>query len=148
MDKYDFPQVIERLTGLAEVYNVKPVSDAGTKAWWFALRTFQTSAVLGALDSWANTKSKMPTPADIVGMANSRTSSVEADPAASYAYWLGYADRPEERAAREQRLIALWQKFGVPIDMARPLREQLLIKAMYCKRPMWAAVRVPGEDDE
>lgn len=56
---------------------------------------------------------------------------------------------PDDREARELRLEALCRKFGVPINTQRPLREQLLVKALLLKNPMWSrSLRQPGDDFE
>ena len=50
---------------------------------------------------------------------------------------LAWPDSPQERAAREQRLNALCEKHGVPVDLEPVLRSQLLIKVMGREHPMW-----------
>lgn len=140
MEKYDFPQLIERLNSLAEVYAAKPVTETGGKAWVFALRIFPTAAILAALDSWLMEKTKMPTPADIAALAKRR--SAPRDP---HAYDAALARSIEQaNIGKEDRLSALCDKFGVPLDMEQPMRDQTLVKTMMRQRPLAGAQDGPN----
>lgn len=65
MQKFDAPQLAERLNALAEVFDKKPVSAKALEVWFDTLREFSSEVVMGLLGSWAKTHGKFPAPQEV-----------------------------------------------------------------------------------
>lgn len=89
MQKSDVSALKERLVELAEVYGVKPPSDAAIKVWIGVLKDFPYQDIADAFSFWARTKQKMCTPADIASQCTAKVS-----------------DRVEAMAVKEKREFA------------------------------------------
>lgn len=74
MQKFDAPVLAANLNALCAVFDRKPIAEQALAVWFDALREFPTELVMDAVLVWPKYNSKFPAPADIVKLANDRSS--------------------------------------------------------------------------
>jgi hypothetical protein len=75
--------LIQALSGLAEVYGARAVSDKAAKVWLDVLREFPVERVTALLAGWPKANARMPVPKDVWAVLNEeRTDDIERTAAA------------------------------------------------------------------
>ena len=83
MRPIDAPVLAQSLSGLADVYGARAVSDKAVKVWLDALREFPIERVTGLLSGWPKANARMPVPKDVWAVLNDeRTDDIERTAAA------------------------------------------------------------------
>jgi hypothetical protein len=79
----DAPALVQSLSGLAEVYGARAVSDKAAKVWLDVLREFPIERVCALLSGWPKANARMPVPKDVWTVLNDeRTETIEREAAA------------------------------------------------------------------
>jgi hypothetical protein len=82
----DAPALVQSLSGLAEVYGARAVSDKAAKVWLDVLREFPIERVTALLSGWPKANARMPVPKDVWTVLNEeRTDEIERQAAAEKA---------------------------------------------------------------
>ena len=82
MRPIDAPALVQSLSGLAEVYGARAVSDKAAKVWLDVLREFPIERVTALLSGWPKANARMPVPKDVWTVLNDeRTEQIERDAA-------------------------------------------------------------------
>ena len=83
MRPIDAPVLMQSLSGLADVYGTRAVSEKAVKVWLDALREFPVERVTGLLSGWPKANARMPVPKDVwVVLNDERTEEIERNAAA------------------------------------------------------------------
>jgi hypothetical protein len=74
----DAPALVQSLSGLADVYGARAVSDKAAKVWLDVLREFPIERVCSLLSGWPKANARMPVPRDVWTVLNDeRTEDIE-----------------------------------------------------------------------
>lgn len=90
----DAPALLQTLSGLADVYGARAVSEKAVKVWLDALREFPIERVCALLSGWPKANARMPVPRDVWTVLNDeRTDEIERRAAAEKAQEKREVDR-------------------------------------------------------
>lgn len=113
MQKFDVPQVQQRLTELAGALGGKAPTPSAMQVWLDALAECHVDDVKAALADWSKEHTRMPAPADILRAARTRLSDrVEEESRRNNASALRPEDlRPRTHPAEDPQAWAAYQQF-------------------------------------
>lgn len=129
----DAPALVQALSGLAEVYGARAVSDKAAKVWLDVLRDFPVERVCSLLSGWPKANARMPVPRDVWTVLNDeRTDDIERRAAAEQAQEKREVSRlfdprvKDASMAKIRAIVSQAQATGMPIgpDLARAMLDE------------------------
>lgn len=133
MRPIDAPVLIQALSGLAEVYGARAVSDKAAKVWLDVLREFPVERVTALLAGWPKANARMPVPKDVwIVLNEERTDDIERTAAADKLRERNEVQRlfdpriKNENMARIRKMVTEGRAKGMPTgpELARRMLDE------------------------
>lgn len=112
MQRTDMQLLADRLNGLAETFDKRPVSVKALEVWFDTLKEFPTERVMDLLNHWAKGHGKFPTPAEVWKTVNDRMIEAREEETRRLASQFVEETRQGFRTARGREIIQRMREFA------------------------------------